>query len=213
MSLRKIHRWNALFLGSFILLHMATHLSGLWGIEVYNAVQKTLRLLYRNPIVEPLLAASVLVQMGLGLWLLLQGLRRRLRSKWGRVQAISGMVFLFFLTEHMLAFVLARWVNGLDTNFYWPASVMSGPPFIWYFVPYYFFGVVALFIHMGCGFRLGLLRRGRKRAAINVFWGTTIAGGLIAGLIVLTLLGVFYRIELPGAWVAYLRQFVAGYTP
>lgn len=177
-----------------------------------NPAQKTLRILYRNPIVEPLLLAASLVQMVLGLRLLLRGQQRGLRGKWARVQAISGGVFLYFLAEHLLAMALARWVNGLDTNFFWPASVMNGAPFVWYFVPYYFLGVVALFVHIGCALGLGLPRVGRHRDAATAFWLSTVCGALISALIVMTLLGVFFTIEMPGQWIAYLRQFMPSYT-
>ncbi|NDW46155.1 hypothetical protein [Ruegeria sp. PrR005] len=213
MIARKIHRWNGAVFAAFLLLHFITHLSGLWGVNAYNATQDVLRLIYRNPVVEPLVLTSALVQMGLGLKLLIARVRRGLREPWARAQVISGGLVLYFMTEHVIALALARWVDGLDTNFYWPASVMSGAPFTWYFIPYYSLGVIALFVHLGCAFRLILLRRGARAQARAVFWGMTLAGGTIAALIVAMLLGAFYDIALPPDWLAYLRQFVPGFAP
>ena len=38
----------------------------------------------------------------------------------------------------------------------------------------------ALFVHLGCAFRLILLRRGARAQARAVFWGMTLAGGTSA---------------------------------
>ncbi len=213
MTARKLHRLNALLLTAFIMLHMATHLSGLWGIETYNTTQKALRLLYRNPVIEPLLLASSVSQIILGAILLIRTVRRGPRGVWPRVQVISGGIFLWFFTEHLIALVLARWIDGLDTNFYWPASVMSGAPFTWYFIPYYFLGVSALFVHIACAIRLQLIRTGRRQTAKQAFWTTAFIGIVLATLINSMLLGVYYDIRLPDDWIGYLRKFVPGYRP
>ena len=212
MTIKTLHRWNAMFLGVFIVLHMATHLSGVFGVQAYNNTQSLLRYVYRNPVVEPFVLLSIFLQIGWGVVLLIGQIRRGLRGPWARTQVISGGVFLFFITEHLIALVLARWIDGLDTNFYWPASVMSGAPFTWYFFPYYILGVSALFIHIGCAIRLTMMRGAYRHYATVSFWGLTMSGLTIALIINLTLLGVFYEIQLPDEWITYLRRFVAGYS-
>ena len=206
------HRWNSVFLGLFIVLHFATHLTGVFGIQAYNDMQSALRVIYRNPIIEPVLLLSAILQIGIGLMLLIRKTRRGLRGRWAYTQVISGFIVLLFLAQHLSALALARWIDGLDTNFYWPASVMSGAPFIWYFLPYYFLGIVALFTHLGCGVRLALLRSGHRHYAATGFWGLTGLGLAMAVIINLTLMGVFFEIELPAVWITYLQSFVEGYT-
>ncbi len=201
-----------MFLLSFIALHMATHLSGLWGIDAYNSTQKLLRLIYRNPVAEPALLASAVFQIAVGLNLLIRNARRGLRGGWQKVQAISGGVFLLFFAQHLIAYVLARWIDGLNTNFYWPASVMSGPPFTWYFVPYYFLGVSSLFVHIACALRFYLLRSGRCRYASSAFWVVSGSGVAMALLINAMLLGLFYEIRLPDEWITYLRRYIPDYA-
>jgi succinate dehydrogenase/fumarate reductase cytochrome b subunit len=134
-----------------------------------------------------------------------------LHGRWDKVQVISGAVFLWFIIEHLIAMVLARWIDGLDTDFYWPASVMSSAPFVWYFTPYYFLGVVGLFVHLGCGLRLYLIRTGRKAMAGTAFWGISVTGIVPALLINAMLSGAFYEIRLPQDWIGYLQQFVPTY--
>lgn len=47
-------------------------------------------------------------------------------------QIISGGIFLFTMAERFLALAAVRFQVGLETDFYGPASVMSGPSFIDY---------------------------------------------------------------------------------
>lgn len=206
------HRWNSVFLGLFIVLHFATHLTGVVGIEAYNTMQNAVRVIYRNPVVEPVLLLCVVLQIGLGLQLLIRKTSRGLRGRWAYAQVISGFIVLFFLVQHLSAMALARWVEGLDTNFYWPASVMNGAPFIWYFLPYYFLGVVALFVHLGCGIRLALLRSNLRPYATTGFWALSALGLAMAVIINLMLMGGFYDIDLPPEWVSYLQGFISGYA-
>jgi succinate dehydrogenase/fumarate reductase cytochrome b subunit len=213
MTIKNIHRWNAMFLMAFIVFHMINHASGLWGIAAYNTVQDVLRVVYRNPFIEPLLLGSCLIQIVFGGVLIYRGYRRLLKTAWGKVRVISGGLVLYFLGEHLLALVLARWVDGLDTNFYWPASVMSGPPFTWYFVPYYIMGVATLFTHIGCAVRLVLRREGYSTLGTAIAIALIVFGVALGAFIVSILLGSYYHIQLPDEWVAYLRRFVSSYTP
>ncbi|MDZ4315223.1 MAG: hypothetical protein U0989_10735 [Azonexus sp.] len=211
MTARRLHRFNSLFLAIFIVAHIATHLSGLWGIETYNAVQNGLRIIYRYPPVEIMVLASAAFQALLGAKLLISAIRRGVVGIWHWIQITSGAIFLIFLLEHLIALGFARLTFGLDTNFYWPASVMSGPPFTYYFVPYYFLGVLSLFVHVGVALRFTLVDRGKFKAAKIIFWTITLLGTAISGLIVSTLLGAFFEINLPTEWVKYLRAFYPAY--
>lgn len=211
MNIKKIHRINGAFLAVFVVLHMATHLSGLLGVDAYFATQNVLRHLYQNIVVEPILLTSFVVQIGFGVRLVATSFKRKMAEKWARRQAISGLIFLFFISQHLIAMSVTRWVDGLDTTFFWPASVMSGSPFYWYFAPYYFLGVSAMFVHLGCAARLHLLRRKSRSAAQSTFWAITSVGIAIAVLIDMTLLGAFYDITIPEQWLAYLQKFVPAY--
>jgi succinate dehydrogenase/fumarate reductase cytochrome b subunit len=211
MTAHRLHRFNAIFLAVFIAAHFATHLSGLWGVETYNAVQNAVRIVYRQPLIEILILASAALQAGLGIKLLISAARRGVVGIWSWIQVTSGAVFLIFLVEHLIALGFARLAFGLDTNFYWPASVMSGPPFTWYFIPYYFLGVLALFVHVGSALRWILVDQGRIKTAAVTFWTLTLVGTVISGLIVAMLLGTFFEINLPPEWIEYLRVFYPTY--
>lgn len=197
--LRRVHGWLAAILIVFLMLHFATHLSGLAGIERYNAVQDMARRIYRAPLVEPLLIAGILAQMAIGARLLWALWRRGPRGPWQWAQLLSGAGILFFLAQHLPAFAVARFGFGLDTTFYWPASVMRDVLAL-YFTPYYFVGVLSLFVHLGCALRMLLMRRGMRNAARLAGWGLGLTGAATGLAIVLMLLGAFYSIELPTEW-------------
>ncbi|MEX0968944.1 MAG: hypothetical protein WD046_00715 [Paracoccaceae bacterium] len=211
MTLRKLHKSTAVLLVVFIILHFATHLAGLFGIAAYDRVQAAFRLLYRNPIVEPILLVAFITQIIGGAVLLLGQYRRGLRGRWAKLQAASGAAFLFFIIQHISAMALARWGDGLNTTFYWPAAGMNGAPFVWYFFPYYFLGVTALFLHIACALRLVLMRSQRHHLALPALWGLTALGLALAITINLMLIGTFYPIVLPEIWVDYLRGFLPFY--
>jgi succinate dehydrogenase/fumarate reductase cytochrome b subunit len=107
------------------------------------------RRLYHQPIVEVLLLVCVLSQVTSGLCLIIQRWNQR-RGWVAWLQAISGAMLAFFLLVHVVAVVYGRAVLNLDTNFYFAAAGFHVPPNQFFFGPYYFFAVLALFIHLGC---------------------------------------------------------------
>jgi succinate dehydrogenase/fumarate reductase cytochrome b subunit len=211
---RRFHKTSAMVLVIFVFFHMLNHLSGLFGIEAYNAVQKVLRLVYRFPPVEFILLLMVSSQLLTGMWLLVRALRRgRPQGFWSWLQVISGGMFFWFLAEHLLALVAARWGFGLDTNFSWPASVMNGPPFTWYFIPYYFLGVVAALSHIGVGLRYWALDAGKPKLGNWIGFGCMSAGVVIGAVVVIVLTETLFEIPLSPEWLHYLQSFVPDYAP
>lgn len=208
MTLARLHRILAVGLVFFILPHLAGHLAGLWGQGAFDFVQGHLRPFYRNPLVEPVLLLAVALQLVLGLVLLQRQWRRGLRGNLLRWQFISGVVLALFLIEHLLAMAMARYWAGLDTTFWWPASVASQWPFVLYFWPYYLSGVLAFFTHAGIGLSIALRRKGRHRAATRVVRASVTVGLVWGGLILLGISGGLYPVDLPPEWQNYLAVFL-----
>lgn len=204
----RLHRALALALCLFAVPHLMGHLAGLWGQAAFDAVQAALRPHYRNALVEPALFAVALGQLGLGLWLMVRRGRRGLRGRLLRWQTLNGGVFALFLAQHLSALALARWGFGLDTTFWWPASVASTWPFTLYFWPYYLLGVLAFVLHAGIGLALVLRRAGKARAGRAVIWAAALGGSGLALAILLGISGLLRPIDLPAAWQAYLALFL-----
>ncbi len=211
---RRAHRLNAIVLFVFLVVHMLTHLTGVFGVDTYNRVQAAFRLVYRHPVVETLLLTSITLQLAIGAVLLVRRIRRDgLSGFWSWLQVVSGGVFFVFMAQHLYSLGMARLYFGLDTNFYWPASVMSGPWFIYYFAPYYVLGVLAVFAHIGAGLRFMLADRGEAVLGARVGVSFLVVGALVALAIPPIIAGAFFPIDLPQEWIDYLRFYMPDFEP
>jgi hypothetical protein len=192
-----LHRVLGLSLFVFITAHIGNHVSLFWGVDQHLAIQGTLRKIYRNPIVETVLLAGFGTQLFLGARLLLK--RGWPQRFWPRMQWLSGVTLALFLGQHISAALYTRafWPS-IDTNIYWAASVVSQTHFALYFVPYYILGVGALFVHIATFLAL-------KKRLRGLAWSICILGSLFAVILIATLSGAFYSIDLPLPYVLYLN--------
>ncbi len=143
MTLRRIHRLNALALGLFLGLHLANHATLLGGTGAHLKTQAVLAPLYRWLPLEALLLALFATQIVLGLWM---GRTGRFRG-WRRVQLISGLILALFLVAHVGAVLTTR-LGGLETNIHFAAAGFYHPVARWFFVPYYLIAVTAIATHL-----------------------------------------------------------------
>lgn len=208
MTATSLHRGLSLLLVLFVPLHLVGHLAGLGGQAAFDRVQALLRPLYRNPVVEPVLIAALLAQAGLGLWLLAQRGRRGWRPGLMRWQSLSGLVVAVFVIQHIPAMLAARYLAGLDTTYWWPASVASSLPFAVYFWPYYLVGVVGFCLHLGIGLSLALRRRGRVQAARRAVAAGAVIGVVLGLAILAGISGLLHPAPLPPEWQAYLAALL-----
>ena len=202
MSLPRLHRLSAALLAAFIVAHILNHLVLLFGIEANRAMMEILRRVYRHPLVEPVLYVLFLSQIGLGLTMAFRG--GAPTQTWPRIQVVSGVILALFLIIHLAAPLSARhFYPGMDTNVFWAASVVSRPPFMWFFVPYYWLGVTALFGHVAAALAFRRSPEPGGPAALAVL----AAGPVIAGVIVASYSGAVFPIHLPPAYETYLKSY------
>jgi hypothetical protein len=116
-----------MLLTAFVAVHLANHLLALHSLALHQRGMALLRLGYRHPVVETLLLAAVLFQVGSGMWLL--------RRKWQRdapfferVQLYSGLYLAFFLLVHCGAVLTGRHLQHVDTDFYFAAMGLNTAP-------------------------------------------------------------------------------------
>ena len=153
---------------------------------------KALRRVYRNPVVEPVLVAVVLFQIGSGAVLLW---RRTARTSdlFGTLQTAAAAYLAVFLSSHLTAvFVLGRAVMKVDTDF----SFASGAPAgllldSWNvrLVLHYFLAVCCLFVHLGSGARAVMLPHYPLAAANRIAWSIIGVGALAAAVAIVGLAG------------------------
>ena len=204
MTLRKLHALSAVFIAAFACLHIANHLAGLSGVAEHIAFMEAARSVYRFPLVELALLSCVAFQIVSGLTFVVRDwTQRHGLIPW--LQAISGAYLSFFLLIHVGAVLFGRTVLNLNTNFYFAAAGFHVAPFQFFFAPYYFFAVVALFTHLGCAAYWHSQSRSRVARALMVALPSAI--GVVASLlIVLSLVGVFFPVEVPAQYKATYAQ-------
>ena len=195
---KQAHRRLAAFLCLFLALHFAAHIAALDGVGAQNAVMRAGRLIYRHPVIEPLLILGFACQIALGVMLLKTIGHRKRRDFWHYAQFISGVVMVAFIIAHISAALMARWIGGIDTNFYWPAGTLIIAPLKYGFMPYYAAAVVALVTHLIAALHFRGARRWHGPALI--------AGPVLAAAILLAYSGALYRVELPAPYREYFTD-------
>jgi len=128
-------------------LHLSNHLSSLWGLEAHLELMDKLRVIYRNTVVESILLLAVLVQIISGLTLYFSK-RRSVKGFYEKLQIWTGLYLAFFLTIHVSAIMIGRYVLNLDTNFYFGAVGMNIFPLNLFFIPYYGLAIISFFGHL-----------------------------------------------------------------
>lgn len=198
--LRRLHRLSAMVLATYLVLHLINHIVGLAGQEQHVSFMATVRPFYRNPVVEPVLLGLLLFQTGSGVTMVIRGWRTR-RSLVAWLQAVSGLYLGAFILNHVLSVLAGRRLFGLDTDFRFAAAGMHVPPLQWFFVPYYWLGVAALFTHVGCAIYWSMLERNARMARLAVGSLATV-GVIVGGAIVAALAGVLYPVTIPPEYLA-----------
>lgn len=194
--LYRLHRISALLISLYVVFHLANHLTALGGVEAHIGFMQGYRKVYRASLVEPLLLACVLFQVGSGITFLIRRRGQR-RGFFDRAQALSGAYLAFFLLFHLGAVLYGRAAQGLDTNFYFAAAGLQPGAYPVFFIPYYSLAVLAYFTHLACGLRWLLRQRLPQQTLDRAAAGTMSLGLLLAVTIVATFSGALYPVELP----------------
>jgi hypothetical protein len=191
----KAHRAVAFVLIAFIILHLASHLLSLAGPQRHLSTLPLIRPIYRGSFTEPVLIALLVVQIGLGLTLAWQRRKVGIDRAWGRLQIASGTYIAFFILVHTSAALSARYGSHLDTNFWWPASTLAHPIMRFFFYPYYFLAVVAVFSHLAAALHF----RGTRSSLVRLL---ALSGPVIALLILAGFGGLFHQFSVPSPYLA-----------
>lgn len=145
--IRKIHYFSGLTISVFVALHLCNHVWSIAGAEQHIELMNTLRLLYRNPLVEILLLTAVFVQIlsGINLW---RRTRKTMTKDFEKLHIYTGLYLAFFLFIHVSAVLGGRFYLKLDTNFYFGVAGLNTFPTNLFFIPYYSFAILAFFGHV-----------------------------------------------------------------
>ena len=198
--LNRFHRFSALVIGVFVLIHLFNHLLVLQGIEQHIEFMQSARVVYRHGVVEGILLFCLIFQIISGLFFVWR--RRGKRSGFfDKAQAISGLYLAFFLINHVAAVMYGRYSAGLDTNIYYGIAGFHVSPFYLYFIPYYSLAVIAIFVHLACAFNWLskdlLATPVRQKLSYTVIF----AGGVLAAVLILGFNGNLGEVLIPAEYL------------
>lgn len=181
--LRVAHGVSALAILLFLAFHLTNHLFGLFGPVTHAQVMAIGRVVYRSRFVEPVFVAILLFQVASGAKLAWRWSARPLDAA-GVLQVGSGAYLAAFILTHLnSAFVSARWVHNIPTDWAWATGAPDGLLMdAWNIrlLPHYALGVFFVIAHVFCGLRTVLLAHGVRPSAANRLWasGLVCAGGV-----------------------------------
>jgi hypothetical protein len=181
----------------FLALHIANHLVFPAGAETYDAVMKIFRHVYRTEILQPLVVALFLFQIGTGLffvWRRTAAPSDRFRT----FQIASGVYLAFYVLGHMdSVFIFARTYLGIDTGWGFATGAPTGlikDPWNIRLVPHYWLGVFFVLAHLAAGARAVIMAHGISETFADRFMvSAAVAAGIVATVIVLGMCGMRVR--------------------
>ena len=162
--LRVAHGISALcIIALFLALHLANHLTFILGPATYREVMKVVRHVYRQEVLQPLLVALLLFQVGSGVYLATRA-RTRPIDRFRTFQIAAGIFLAAYVLGHMNSvFVFARLYLGIDSDWSFATGAPAGlikDAWNIRLVPHYAFGVFFVLSHLAAGGRAVMLSHG-----------------------------------------------------
>ena len=181
----------------FLALHIANHLMFPAGEGTYDTVMKVFRHVYRTDILQPLVVALFLFQVGTGLffvWRLTVAPGDRFRT----FQIASGVYLAFYVLGHMdSVFIFARTYLGIDTGWGFATGAPTGlvkDPWNIRLVPHYWLAVFFVLAHFAAGARVVIMAHGVSKTFADRFMvGGAVVAGIVATVIMLGMCGMRIR--------------------
>src|SRR6516165_295832 len=195
LPLRVAHGVSALALVMiFLTLHIANHLMFPAGEGMYDAVMKVFRHVYGNDVLQPLVVALFLFQVGTGLffvWRLTAASSDRFRT----FQIASGVYLAFYVLGHMdSVFIFERTYLGMDTDWGFATGAPTGiikDPWNIRLLPHYWLGAFFVLAHLAAGARAVFMAHGVSKAfADRSMISGTVVAAIIATWIMLGMSGM-----------------------
>ena len=154
--LKKLQAVAGVIFAGFLALHLTNTWLAALGPGAYDAVQRSLRVLYQFVAVEALLLAALAVHVVVGIMRIVQEPKRQLTLR-ARIHRYAGFFLAFVIVGHILAVRGSSWFFDVYPGFAGIAFSIEYAP--GYFYPYYFLLGLAGFYHglNGLGIATGRL--------------------------------------------------------
>jgi hypothetical protein len=185
----------------FLVLHLANHLMFILGPDTYRTVMKSVRHVYRQEVLQPLLVALFLFQVGSGVYLATHAGAQPM-DRFRTFQIATGIFLAAYVLGHMNSvFVFARLYLSIDSDWSFATGAPAGlVKDAWNIrlVPHYGLGVFFVLSHLAAGGRAVLLSHGvARRYADRFLIGSATAAGLVAFVIMLGMCGARLNFVVP----------------
>lgn len=201
--MKRIHRITGIVVSVFIILHLFNHSMAWFGIATHQKILETFRQFYRIPIIEVILICCFAFQVGSGVKLFFELWKKKDKSTYEKIQMYSGILLGYFLLQHIPATIGQRLLYEYDTNFYFASRVVIQKPWLYYFVPYYFVGIVAVGLHIANVHREKIIVKiGSKLAQIH-FYLILFSFIFLAFIILYSFMGGRFEIVIPKEYNVY----------
>lgn len=201
--MKTIHRLTGIFVSIFIVAHLYNHCMAMWGISTHQSILEALRRIYRIPIIEILLIGAFLFQSISGIQLFLKLRKKANKTKLERVKMYSGLILGLFVIQHISATVGQRLYFGFDTNFYFASRVVIEDPWFYFFIPYYFLGVMSFGFHLASIHKEKISKFVNQKQATIHFVFIILLFFVISLFILYIFTGGFYEIVIPDEYNVY----------
>lgn len=178
----------------FLIGHLANHFAGLIGSDAHTSLMKALRLIYRAPIIEPILLAGFAFQIFTGLYLAWR-LTIKATDHFRTFQIASGIFLIFFIISHTTGvIVLARINLNIDPGWGFATGAPTGlihDAWNIRLVPYYGLAMFFILSHLATGARVVMLAHGKTKELADgvMIWGVALSA-LASVLVLLGLCGL-----------------------
>lgn len=97
MTIKRLHYFSGIVLSLFIGLHLFNHFWSIFGSNSHISLMESLRVVYRNPVIEGVLLLAVIIQIISGLSLFFKK-RKSLTGFYDKLQLWTGMYMAFFFS-------------------------------------------------------------------------------------------------------------------
>ncbi|WCL50448.1 hypothetical protein [Leptospira sp. GIMC2001] len=199
MTTKKLHYISGMVITLFVGLHLFNHISSIFGDAIHIEIMNTLRIFYRNIIIETILLSAVAVQIFSGIKLF-KNKRKSASNNFEKLQIWSGLYLAFFFVIHIGAVLTGRTLLNLDTNFYFGVAGLNSFPFNLFFIPYYSLAIISFFGHIASihskKMKISILNLTPKVQAKFIF----IFGICITAMILFGLTNHFQGVEIPNEY-------------
>ncbi len=201
--MKSLHRITGILVAIFVIAHLFNHSMAIFGISTHQSILDALRKVYRIPIVEFILVSAFVFQSITGIQLFLRLRKKKYKSVLEQLKMYSGLVLGLFILQHISATIGLRLYHQLDTNFYFAANVVVQKPMLFYFIPYYFLGILAFGMHLASIHREKMSIYTSEINASIQFWLILLFFFAVSILILYTFTGGFYPVDIPEEYNIY----------